>query len=107
MSAPEAIGYIGNDYLGKVRARLSRGKHVYATGTSTSRGLRLTAKRHLAAGTYKLILFGRNGATVLTAVSAPAMVTYRRRLHRAPAARVARLSSGQAAGRGATLAVVG
>jgi hypothetical protein len=48
---------------GKVRARLTRGRRVYATGLVVHGTLRLTIKRKLAAGNYTLTLIGKHGSS--------------------------------------------
>jgi hypothetical protein len=52
---------------GKLRARLTRKGLVYATGTSTKKGLRLIPRRRIRSGTYTLTLTGRHGVKVLVA----------------------------------------
>jgi hypothetical protein len=53
---------------GKVRARLVRGKRVYASGASSAGGvLRLTPRRRLTPGIYKLVLIDRHGVRTVAA----------------------------------------
>lgn len=52
---------------GKVRARLVRGKHVYASGVSVRGVLRLTPRRALKRGLYKLVLIDRHGVRTVAA----------------------------------------
>jgi hypothetical protein len=52
---------------GKVMARLTRGRHVYATGKASHGKLVLTARRRLHPGTYTLTLIGARGSSTFAA----------------------------------------
>jgi hypothetical protein len=50
-----------------VRARLVRGKRVYASGNSVGGKLRLNPRRALKRGLYKLVLIDRHGVRTVAA----------------------------------------
>jgi hypothetical protein len=62
------VSFVNQKVSGKVRARLTRGKRLYATGTSSGHTLQLHARRSVRPGTYTLTLVDRKGVRTVTHV---------------------------------------